>query len=792
MEGNYDPDQVKLSERAGVTPRAVQQIFQSLSKAKCDYTVKLSVLEIYQERLKDLLCPQGESQGELTIYEDKQKGVWVNNLEEVRVHDANELLTSLTKATSKRINAATDSNPDSSRSHMITTITVHVRETTDTGEDFWKIGKLNLVDLAGSENIRRSGAGGVRQEEAGKINQSLLSLAKVITSLVGGDSHIPYRESKLTRLLSDALGGKTKTCVIATISPASENFEETSSTLEYANRAKSIKNRPEVNAKLSKRGKLTALNDENEELRKLLEASREKNGVFLPHDMYDAQQKERETLKNTIAELTSQLQDQETTINSLLQTNQTYAATLAYCKNRYKKIYSLAGKQAEAMKSHAATHKAALQTGYQQVEEFSATTTQLTHQLLSDITVSMKQFIDAHDAEVDNREAACDQFLTKITKQISDVQTNSGELFSEFQQKAKTMKAAVAEETTQLHTIVDDISHQLDEEQNHLDETVERLRSRLCDEMQPAHLSTLRAQTDCAERMNADLARAADVNKQQLAATVEGLNKGIQQLTAQFASYANQVNNCSTEYKNATATRMNQGIQLIDSQYSDMAEMLRESKEYMHTTKTNQRSTVGKAHAGVKRSIHQCNADLDGLNDFVNTGTTAIKNELAGAQSTAEQEHAKSAGSQRLLKEVTGQITTELPKVVMDTASWREIHTAQEAKPPELISQFGQAGSDMDTVAEKIGAVSLKLSADACRYINAVDQVLVDGNNSMPTTPVAKRQCTRSLAEVVQADCQASPAHTPSRTLKELFSPAPGTPAATQQPWFQTPSRSCV
>merc|ERR1711976_773746 len=116
--------------------------------------------------------------------------------------------------------------------------------------------------------------------------------------------------------------------------------------------------------------------------------------------------------------------------------------------------------------------------------------------------------------------------------------------------------------------------------------------------------------------MNADLARAADVNKQQLAATVEGLNKGIQQLTAQFASYANQVNNYSTEYKNATATRMNQGIQLIDSQYSDMAEMLRESKEYMHTTKTNQRSTVGKAHAGVKRSIHQCNADLDGLNDF--------------------------------------------------------------------------------------------------------------------------------------------------------------------------------
>merc|ERR1712062_521244 len=120
------------------------------------------------------------------------------------------------------------------------------------GDDKLSIGKLNLVDLAGSENIGRSGAVDKRAREAGNINQSLLTLGRVITSLVDRTPHIPYRESKLTRLLQDSLGGRTKTSIIATISPASINHEETLSTLDYASRARSILNRPEINAKLSK------------------------------------------------------------------------------------------------------------------------------------------------------------------------------------------------------------------------------------------------------------------------------------------------------------------------------------------------------------------------------------------------------------------------------------------------------------------------------------------------------------------------------------------------------------
>ena len=109
------------------------------------------------------------------------------------------------------------------------------------------------VDLAGSENIGRSGAVDKRAREAGNINQSLLTLGRVITALVEHAPHVPYRESKLTRMLQDSLGGKTKTSIVATVSPAQSNLEETLSTLEYAHRAKNITNRPEVNQKLTKK-----------------------------------------------------------------------------------------------------------------------------------------------------------------------------------------------------------------------------------------------------------------------------------------------------------------------------------------------------------------------------------------------------------------------------------------------------------------------------------------------------------------------------------------------------------
>ena len=140
-------------------------------------------------------------------------------------------------------------NERSSRSHSIFSITIETSEVLDDdGKEHIRVGKLHLVDLAGSERQVKTGATGDRLKEATKINLSLSALGNVISALVDGKStHIPYRDSKLTRLLQDSLGGNSKTMMIATISPASYNYEETMSTLRYANRAKSIKNKPKIN-----------------------------------------------------------------------------------------------------------------------------------------------------------------------------------------------------------------------------------------------------------------------------------------------------------------------------------------------------------------------------------------------------------------------------------------------------------------------------------------------------------------------------------------------------------------
>nr|DBA15662.1 TPA: hypothetical protein GDO54_003135 [Pyxicephalus adspersus] len=139
-------------------------------------------------------------------------------------------------------------NKDSSRSHSIFTINIEICTTDEDGEDHLRAGKLNLVDLAGSERQSKTGATGERLKEATKINLSLSALGNVISALVDGKSkHIPYRDSKLTRLLQDSLGGNTKTLMVACLSPADNNYDETLSTLRYANRAKNIKNKPRIN-----------------------------------------------------------------------------------------------------------------------------------------------------------------------------------------------------------------------------------------------------------------------------------------------------------------------------------------------------------------------------------------------------------------------------------------------------------------------------------------------------------------------------------------------------------------
>ncbi|KAM0992875.1 hypothetical protein ACFX2A_008736 [Malus domestica] len=306
----------ELPPEAGVIPRAVQQIFDTLEGQNAEYSVKVTFLELYNEEITDLLAPEelnrvsleDKQKKQLPLMEDGKGGVLVRGLEEEIVTSANEIFTLLERGSSKRRTAETLLNKQSSRSHSLFSITIHIKEATPEGEELIKCGKLNLVDLAGSENISRSGAREVqfsltvqgRAREAGEINKSLLTLGRVINALVEHLGHIPYRDSKLTRLLRDSLGGRTKTCIIATVSPAVHCLEETLSTLDYAHRAKNIRNKPEVNQKMMKSTLIKDLYGEIERLKAEVYAAREKNGVYIPKERYYQEESERKSMADQI------------------------------------------------------------------------------------------------------------------------------------------------------------------------------------------------------------------------------------------------------------------------------------------------------------------------------------------------------------------------------------------------------------------------------------------------------------------------------------------------------------
>nr|XP_057915462.1 kinesin-like protein KIF11 isoform X2 [Doryrhamphus excisus] len=312
MEGERSPDEQFTWEEdplAGIIPRTLHQIFEKLSENGMEFSVKVSLLEIYNEELFDLLSPSEDVNERLQLFDDprNKRGVVVKGLEEVTVHNKDEVYLILERGAAKRRTASTLMNAYSSRSHSVFSVTIHMKEMTLDGEELVKIGKLNLVDLAGSENIGRSGAVDKRAREAGNINQSLLTLGRVITALVEKRPHIPYRESKLTRILQDSLGGRTKTSIIATVSPSSSNLEETLSTLEYASRAKNIMNKPEVNQKLTKRTLIKEYTEEIERLKRDLAATRDKNGVYLSSENYTSMMGQISTHEEHIAEYTERI-----------------------------------------------------------------------------------------------------------------------------------------------------------------------------------------------------------------------------------------------------------------------------------------------------------------------------------------------------------------------------------------------------------------------------------------------------------------------------------------------------
>lgn len=235
-------------ELQGLLPRSFSHIFHNIETTSHNtkYLVRGSFLEIYNEEIRDLLSKNPKERCELKDH--PTSGVYVKDLSAFVVKGVSEMEQVLQAGLANRAVSATNMNETSSRSHSIFMITVEQCALGADGEGHIRVGKLNMVDLAGSERQSKTGATGERLKEATKINLSLSALGNVISALVDGKSaHIPYRDSKLTRLLQDSLGGNTKTVMVANLGPADYNYDETLSTLRYAYRAKSIKNKPRIN-----------------------------------------------------------------------------------------------------------------------------------------------------------------------------------------------------------------------------------------------------------------------------------------------------------------------------------------------------------------------------------------------------------------------------------------------------------------------------------------------------------------------------------------------------------------
>ncbi|EFA80039.1 kinesin-1 [Heterostelium album PN500] len=243
MFGSEDKD----PELAGIIPRTNVHIFNKIAEdtSGSEFTIKCSFVEIYMEIIKDLLNPKNTN---LKIRESKANGIWIEGLTEEFVADEHEIMDLIALGEQSRSVSKTNMNQRSSRSHSLLILTIEQKSK----DGSIKRGKLNLVDLAGSEKVAKTGAEGQTLEEAKKINQSLSLLGNCIHALTESKrEHIPFRDSKLTRILQESLGGNTKTTLMITASPHVSNVEETISTLKFGSRAKTIKNTVKVNSQKS-------------------------------------------------------------------------------------------------------------------------------------------------------------------------------------------------------------------------------------------------------------------------------------------------------------------------------------------------------------------------------------------------------------------------------------------------------------------------------------------------------------------------------------------------------------
>lgn len=661
MSGDMTETLGMLSDEAGIIPRVLQQLFRKLELDDTEHCVKVSFIELYNEELRDLLSV--EETAKLKIYDDASRkghaGTMVQGMEEKHIKDSSEGIKVLQNGSLKRQVAATKCNDLSSRSHTVFTITAYVKKINENGsEDLISAGKLNLVDLAGSENIQRSGAENKRAAEAGLINKSLLTLGRVINALVDRSAHIPYRESKLTRLLQDSLGGRTKTCIIATISPSKSNLEETISTLEYAFRAKNIRNKPQLNA-IPKKTLLKEFTAEIEKLKSELISTRLRNGVYLSNEMYEDMTAESESRRIVAEEQGAKIETLETNL-----------------RNKTHELYSLNTSFMGLKKDHdgARTQLDDTKGLLHEVEMVL----KMTHKSLAEETELRK----AHEATEEKLTKIGGELIHKLQRTVNDVSglhaknKRKSDLQSINRATWGTSQIQVSDVTSMVERRVADFQ---DEQREHLDSISTRMATFIEEELQK--VSTTQAFLD--EQLNA-FADSKKLLLEQKQKSKDEMDETLEEINA---------------IRDSVKERVGESLQVISTAAEKIAADVIAEMGNLHTHLHNSYSSMGKDFKSVfedlVKHITAQRSESDNLRRQLQIATNAAvlqssSTSLRIQEVIGEERRQATEDRQRLLAQITSLINTQAE--------------TQESRFADKASQIQKSVTESSTTLE--GAVT--------------------------------------------------------------------------------------
>lgn len=753
MHGDESITNGSFNPNAGIIPRVLYTLFDTLECLRgTDFIVRCSFLELYNEELRDLLAV---SEKRLRIYEQQgndRTTIVTQGLEEVVLRNAAHGMRVLQAGIRRRQTAATRMNDTSSRLHTIFTLSLFKqKENTE-----YRVSKFNLVDLAGSENIGRSGAVNQRAKEAGSINQSLLTLGRVINALVDGDSHIPYRESKLTRLLQDSLGGHTKTVLVATVSPAKMNCEETLSTLQYASKAKNIKNKPQIGSMILRTALVRELGSELARLKADLDACRTKNGIYMDAQNYQELQMEIQDLRTRASEtklhadslqrqvdsLRAQLQESTQTIARKNEELDSYKTTVRHLcdkisrqtdnnrslienSSRFKAVVEMmtenmlfmAGNERQLKDKLSATLDSQISEKTKSIEEKVLRILEVDSSGLASNLESLKADAKAEldavrnllanlpDTIMQNCIVLYQDSCKNIIYEMRNLHDEASRLKDDFSQHQEGLKHLIS----QLTSGANDMKRLLTKEyEERIEEELQIQESEMIDSLIALVQEKTRKQRSVLASRLID--RGVELSRAESKVVFTGLSDHVKEFEGVFHKATNQLVSSSThlrQYAEALITREKKTHGELAKTVGEISARLKSDSERDKMFD----ELIGKGMEAVEQKLNIIKTEaqqISNINNELNEGITELQNEIYQAKERPELPNNPQVIQQKIeeLQQEETKISNSLmptgktPKVDFHSPAKDRLYTPNRSPSKRVISDLKNLNFDLDSIAE--------------------------------------------------------------------------------------------